>query len=296
MSNYTTDKIELGKILKEVWGTKFDYNTPIPERPEYIFELENNGNFYGVCLPGSIIEVSGLSKSRKSSLISVFAAAALSEQGKALNVVSKVEGLVLWIDTEQNDTEFKHFQRKIHRLAKLNDNHERYFAYNIRRYDELTRLDIVEATLDKLHRTYGKIGMIVLDGVADFAYNANEQEPTKKLVTQVCSWADNYESAVFTAIHTNKDGKSSTGALGGFLDKKCSYHMRTEMDYGANSPTTVYSREVRSGEGFPPFTFIHGVDGLPALDSGFAMFGEEGEDPKITTRDFLAKKTDDLPF
>lgn len=289
-----TESSELRAILKEVWSGKFDYNVPIPPRPDYILEIVEKEHHYGIALPGSIIEVSGLSKTRKSSLISMFVSAALSQSRQALKVVSGVEGAIVWFDTEQNDTEFKMFQKKVHTLAELRDNHPNYYAYNIRKYDELIRLDIVEATLERIYSKHQHIGLIVVDGVADLLYNSNEQEPAKKLVTQLASWADNYRAAIFTAIHTNKDGKHSTGALGGFLDKKCSYHIRTEQEEYIGSATTVYTQMSRSGEAFPPFKFTHDADGLPSLDSEYAIFGED-DSSELSAKEVLSKK-DSLLF
>lgn len=295
-----TDKFDLKPILQEVWESKYDFHSPIPDRPSYIFEIIDGDNQYGVAVPGSIVEVSGLSKTRKSTLISLFAAAALSPDKIALNVKSSMEGSVVWIDTEQNDTEFKYFQKRLHRVAKLSDNSSNYFAFNIRKYDELVRLDVVEYLLYKIFKEKGPIGLLVIDGIADFTYNANEQEPTKKLVTQMCTWADNYNPAIFTAIHTNKDGKNSTGALGGFLDKKCSYHIRTEQEDGFNSATIVTAGMARAGESFRPFRFTHGVDGLPRLDSGLGIYGDDSttslpDNPKEHVKRFL-KSNEELPF
>lgn len=297
MHNLHTDKLELKNILKEVWNSKYDFHAKIPDRPNYIFEIYDNSNEYGIAVPGSIVEVSGLSKTRKSTLISLFAAAAISPKKYALNVRSSMEGVVVWIDTEQNDTEFKFFQKRLYKLAELEDNVNNYFAFNIRKYDELVRLDIVETLLYTIFNNHGPIGLLVIDGIADFAYNANEQEPTKKLVTQMCTWADNYNPAIFTAIHTNKDGKNSTGALGGFLDKKCSYHIRTEQEGGYNSATIVSAGMARSGESFKPFRFTHGLDGMPILDTGLGAFEDDSTSeihasPKAKVKDLLKE----MPF
>jgi len=253
------------ELIQEVLKNRFDIRKPLPDKPDYKFFVRNikSGKLSGVALEGSIVMVSGQSKTRKSSVMASFAAACLNKDGIYQNIETTVKkGTILWFDTEQNEIEFNYFQRMIYLMAgvdTINPN-IRYLAFNIRRYTEEQRAVIVE----ELVRAMGDIVFIVVDGIADLISSVNDMEGTKKLVTKLCKWADVYKTPMMTTIHTNKDGKDATGSLGGFLDKKSSYHIRTSKEQ-FNGPTRVEVKHARGGEGFIPYEFEHSQNGIPTV-------------------------------
>lgn len=273
----------LGKILKEptfaeIWKevikNRFDFTHPLPERPDYLIEIEDEDDTYGIALPGSVIEFSGRPKARKSSLMAAFAAACISPNKKALNIKSKIKGNILWIDTEQSKLEFSYFQRMVIKMAGINYQPKNYLALPIRKYDDNTRYEIVDHAISSMK----DVGLIILDGIADLSMDENEQNSTKALVSRLMAWADYKECPILVAIHTNKDGKESTGHLGGYLDKRCSYHVRIEKK-DENSPSLVYPKLSRLGEKFPKFYFNHAQGGIPEIvDPGNIIIGDDLED------------------
>lgn len=271
MSEFNTD---FKQIWEEVKSDRFNFNDPLPERPNYLIEMEHDGEFYGVGLPGSVIEISGRPKARKSSLMAAFAAACISPNKTALNIKSHINGNVLWIDTEQSKLEFSYFQRMVIKMAGLSSHPKNYFAYPIRKYDDGTRFDIAERLIEKMP----DLGLVIIDGIADLSVDENEQNSTKALVSRLMRWADERACPILVAIHTNKDGKESTGHLGGYIDKRCSYHIRVEKK-NESSPSLVFPKLSRMGERFPQFYFSHEIGGLPAIvDNTFLsdMDSEEG--------------------
>ncbi len=259
---------------------RFDPTQPMPEEPEWKFFIHDGEDEYGMGLKGSIIELYGMSKTRKSTLMAMFAAAILSNEKRVENISTTIDGPVIWIDTEQGEDEFAYFQHMVFRLAKKRRNKQsnRYFAINLRPFSEEERLMI----LDLLILKFTKLGALFIDGIADLSANSNEIQSTKQLVTQVTQWADKHGCPVFTAIHSNKDGKTSTGTLGGYLDKKASVVINTEIN-SDEGPTTVVCKMVRRGKRFPAFQFMHSPDtGLPEIIDTKNIFGDgtfgEGED------------------
>ncbi|MBK7806712.1 MAG: AAA family ATPase [Saprospiraceae bacterium] len=268
-------------IWREVINNRFNFNEPLPDRPEYLFEIEDGEDSYGIALPGSVIEFSGKPKARKSSLMAGFAAACLAKDKKALNIRSKIEGKVLWIDTEQSRLEFSYFQRMLVRMAGLDRHPDNYIALNIRKYDDNTRFEIVNHAITR----NPDLGLIIIDGIADLSMDENEQNSTKALVSRLMYWADSIACPILIAIHTNKDGKESTGHLGGYIDKRCSYHIRVEKN-SEESPSLVYPKLSRMGEKFPKFYFAHEQGGLPRILDQSVIGDMEGDNSEYSVLPF----------
>lgn len=266
-SYFDEDEPEISRkdLLAEVLKARFDIRKPLPDKPDYKFFVKNikSGKLSGVALEGSIVMVSGQSKTRKSSVMASFAAALLNKDGIYQNIETTLrKGTVLWFDTEQNEIEFNYFQRMIYMMAgvdSINPN-IRYLAFNIRKYTEEQRAIIVEEFV----KAFGDVVFVVVDGIADLISSVNDMEGTKRLTTKLCKWADVYKTPIMITIHTNKDGKDATGSLGGFLDKKSSYHIRTSKEE-FNGPTKVEVKHARGGEGFVPYEFEHTQNGIPTV-------------------------------
>lgn len=243
----------LDEKVKEVLSHRYDHLAEVPPEPDYLISIGGKG----IALPGSIIGVYGMSKSRKSSFMAMIAAACLSPTGKFEHITSKIDGEIIWVDTEQNETEVKYFQDKIVEMSGANDDdyiYEKYFALKFRPYEELERLEVLDRMLTS-EGLFQNAGLIVLDGIADFVYNVNDMEASKKLVTKLTNWADKLQVPIIVALHTNKDGKDATGSLGGFLNKKCSYAIKSEIQYD-EGPSLIKPYHTRNGKNFEPF-LIH---------------------------------------
>lgn len=282
----------------EVHSNRFNFNDPLPERPDYIIWAEDDsGAEYGIALPGSLIEVSGQSKTRKSTFLATVAAACLNQDGAAMNIRSNIKKNVLYFDTEQSEYEFKRFQNMVCRLAGCKTHPPQYFSYPLRKYDESTRLAVIDAFLTQMKPDFLlKIGLIIIDGIADLLPSSNDLVESKRLTTRLTYWADKLQVPIFVAIHTNKDGENSTGMLGGFLDKKASYHVRTEIiGEGKGAPTRVSCRFSRLGESFAPYMFKHDDDtGLPVMTNLGTISTEfMGADVEIETDDNAPRPEDD---
>lgn len=261
--------IDVKSLIKEIHNHRFNYDDPLPKLPEYLLWYEDaEGDSYGIALPGSIIQVSGQSKTRKSTFLATVAASCINQDGAALGIRSNIKKNVLYFDTEQSEYEFKRFQNMVCRLAGVRHHPPQYFGYPLRKYDEETRLVAIDAFLTQMKPEFlANIGIIIIDGIADCLPSSNDLIESRRLVTRLTYWADELQVPIFVAIHTNKDGENSTGMLGGFLDKKCSYHLRTEnITEARDSPTRVTCRFSRLGESIPAFTFKHDPDtGLPVI-------------------------------
>jgi len=261
-----TEGQDIEELVEFVIMNRFDHTLPLPKEPPYLIKIGG----MGIAMAGSLIEVSGMPKTRKSSLMAMIAAAIISKEKNYMNKIeSLIDGKVLWFDTEQSDIEVSYFQNHIINMAGLRGKeHEEYvksiyFAMKLRPYDEDTRLRIVDRVITAPD-VFNNVGAIFLDGSSDLLLNVNDMDDSKALVTRLTYWADYLGVPLFTGLHTNKDGKSSTGSFGGFLDKKCSYHIRTEKEFD-DGVTYVKSLHARNGQKFNTFMISNTPDGQPIL-------------------------------
>lgn len=261
-----TEGQDIDELVKFILENRFDHTKPLPKEPPYLIKIGGRG----IAMAGSLIEVSGMPKTRKSSLMAMIAAAIISKEKNYMGKIeSFIDGKVLWFDTEQSDIEVSYFQNHIIDMAGLRGKeHEEYaksiyFAMKLRPYDEDTRLRIVDRVITAPD-VFKNVGAIFLDGSSDLLLNVNDMDDSKALVTRLTFWADYLGVPLFTGLHTNKDGKSSTGSFGGFLDKKCSYHIRTEKEFD-DGVTYVKSLHARNGQKFNSFMISNEPNGRPIL-------------------------------
>lgn len=286
---FENDDVDIDDLVREVIANRYDHTAEIPETPDYLIYIDGKG----LVLPGaSIVGVYGPPKSRKSSFMAMLAASSISEDGRFENIESKIEGSVVWFDTEQSDTEVQYFQNNVIAMSGLTDDElirKRYHVFKIRPYDEEQRLQIVDRMLTAPN-IIKNIGLIVLDGLADLIYNVNEIEASKKLVTRLTQWADYLDVPLIIALHTNKDGKDATGALGGFVNKKASYTIKCEPEY-ENGPSQIRPYYTRNGQNFKPFFLTNDEEtGRPML---FNMFEDEFVMDPIPSRSQIVAEGDE---
>jgi hypothetical protein len=275
---FSYEDLDIAKLVKEAYANRYKVGDVV-EMPDPLIKIDG----HGIAFKGSVLEFSGLSKSRKSTIMAMIVAATLREDGVCGNIeVSPylVGKKVVWFDTEMSEEEVAIFQNSVMIMMGLDivhDSHpENYFCFRLREYDELSRYAIIDHLL--IHNEdfcrKGEIGLMVIDGIADLLLNANDQDSSKALVTRLTQWTDYHKGVSMTAIHTNKDGKDSTGAVGGFLNKKCSYHIRAEKPFGASS-TTISSHLARNGQIFPSFQIRHNGNGIPEVVDSDGVIGED---------------------
>lgn len=265
-------EIDVVKLTKKVLSNRYDPMSEIPKEPEYLIKIfdETRGIDVGFGLEGSLIGVYGKPKTRKSSFIASIIAATHAKNKKFQIVTSNIQGKVLWIDTEQSETENQYFQNKMlldmaKRKKDDDDLFENHICLKLREFDEEERLLMLDYILgtDAIFKQ-GELGVVVIDGIADLIYNVNEIEASKKLVTKVTTWCDRNKIPVFVALHTNKDGKDATGSLGGFINKKASYAIICEQEY-EEGPTAVRTYMSRNGKRFGPVILSHDDKEVPTF-------------------------------
>lgn len=267
------------ELVKEVISTKFNHLTPLPPEPEYAITIDGKGI---VEKGGSLIGIYGLPKTRKSSLVAMVIAAALSED-KTFGKIDAhgVDGNILWFDTEMGlNRELPRFHNHIIDMAdRRGEAHDeyllsRYHVFNLRKYNHIERLSIIDYIVTDKELS-SNVGMMVLDGVADIVGNSNELGEAKEIVDRLLMWADTLNCPLFVALHLTHSTKKPTGYLGNYLMNKSSYNIVSEVEFDG-APSIIKPMMTRNGNRFEPFLITNVESGKP--NSGQPRFYDSDDE------------------
>jgi hypothetical protein len=225
-----------------------------------------------LCTDGGILVVSGQKKAGKSNAIVYIIATALMEEvdtEKTLRIRSKKQDLdIVYIDTEQSPSKTKEFINRAKRIANFGDKDpENLRFYNIRKLDLEKRNEFLKWILQEPQ----KIGLLIIDGIADFVKSINDEEKARELGDFIFSKIHDKMSVV-TAIHEGKDGQGAMGHLGQFLEKKCSGTIGLFKNRKDKQVPThrIVCKMVREGGDFDDIDFV-----WSDTEKGFVIMNEE---------------------
>jgi hypothetical protein len=231
------------------------------------------------CTEGGILLISGQKKSGKSHVILKILATALMkecEPSEFLNVRSLyTEKKVIYIDTEQMGARTKGFIEKVIKSAGLKTQPDNLEFYNIRRLD----VDEKHQFLINFFNQMENVGIIVIDGIADFVNDINDQKAAKDLGDLIFKHLPD-EASLVTVIHEGKDKSGAMGHLGQQIEKKCSCTVSINKDRQTNTHS-MRCTMIRDGGDFEEQKFHWSEQ-----HGGFVLLSEE-------LKQFLAKSAED---
>lgn len=280
LSSLANDDRDLNDLVSEVIANRFDHKKPLPPEPEYAITIDGQGL---VERGGSLISVLGLPKTRKSSVVAMIAAAALSPDKKhGIIETPHIDGKVLWFDTEMGlFRELPRFHNHVIDMAgRRGDKHddyiyENYHVTNLRPYSHEQRLAIIDRMVTH-PKLFDNVGMMVLDGLADVMGNTNEGAEAKAVMDRLLMWADRLSCPLFAALHLNQSSGSlkgkGAGFAGNYLANKGSYTLLAETEYDG-SPSLIKAGKTRNGQMFKPFKITNIERGQPG--AGRPIFYDE---------------------
>lgn len=207
-----------------------------------------------VCTEGGITIVSGEKKAGKSiTLINVLATAIQPIEDEERTLTIKAETTkkrVVYVDTEQSKQRTQMFINRVLRKCGIDKEPENLEFYNIRHYSLKERMQFLK---EFLFSEPTDLGLVILDGVADFVDSINNEEQSKELVDTIFSNLPDH-SSLLTVIHEGKDGRGAMGHLGQLLEKKCSGMIAISKNR-AKQIHTIRCRMVRDGADFEEIHF-----------------------------------------
>ena len=207
-------------------------------------------------------------KTKKTFFISLLASVYLSGKNRFGGDIQghKEDRCLIHFDTEQGKW---HSQRVFKRVLDMNDGKDVgcYHTFGLRTVGYKTRLGFIEYYL-KYKIEKGKVGLVVIDGIADLVSDVNNLEESNNVVQKIMEWTAKFDCHIITVIHSNFGSSKPTGHLGSLLEKKCESQIELELNTVHTEQVTVKCKRSR-GYSFETFSFKINDIGLPEVVCNF---------------------------
>ena len=165
---------------------------------------------------------------------------------------------VFHFDTEQGKW---HCQRGFRRVASMSETLDGYNTYSLRTISYKHRLGFIEHILSEQEE--GKIGFVVIDGLADLVADVNNIEESNLCVQKLMEWSSKYNCHIMTVIHSNHGSDKPTGHLGSFCEKKTETQISLSRE--EDSKVVNVSCKRSRNHGFEDFSFFINSYGYPEV-------------------------------
>jgi hypothetical protein len=208
-------------------------------------------------------------KSKKTFFISLLSATYLA--GSINGYTANLNGFrndkrLIHFDTEQSNFHASKVFKRPLEMFNLQDK-ENYHTFALRSLNYKDRIDFIEWFLyEKLERE--KIGVVIIDGIADLCSDVNNIEESNAVVQKLMSWTKELNCHIITVIHSNFGSDKPTGHLGSFLEKKCETQIQLELNTINKDLVTVSCKRSRNAP-FEQFSFKVNNYGLPEVVGDF---------------------------
>lgn len=211
---------------------------------------------------GNFSASTGKAKSKKTFNVCAIVAAALTN-GTILNYsasLPKEKRQILYVDTEQSEYHCLRIMKRILQLANLaTDNQPETLEFlSLRRFNPKMRLAIIE---EAIYHSEG-LGLVIIDGIRDLAYDINSPSESTDLITKLMQWTDERKIHIHTVLHLNKGDDNTRGHLGTELNNKAETVLQITKDDFDKDISFVASMYIRDID-FEPFAFRINSLGLP---------------------------------
>jgi len=169
---------------------------------------------------------------------------------------------LIHFDTEQGKF---HAQRVFRRVVDMNGGNDVgcYHTFGLRTVGFRHRVEFIEYYLKhKIEKD--KVGLVVIDGIADLVSDVNDLEQSNNVVQKIMEWSQKFSCHIITVIHSNFGSDKPTGHLGSLLEKKTETQIQLETNTVNKDWITVKCKRSR-GYAFDTFSFKVNNVGLPEI-------------------------------
>ena len=217
---------------------------------------------------GNILTFIGKAKSRKSFLITIAIAIAISKDyvfGLFTSHLPNDKRIVLLFDTEQSKY---HVQKALLRVCDMIGIKEpqNLKVYGLRKYPPSERLQIIEYAIYNTPN----IGIVFIDGAKDLITSINDEEQATMIVSKFLKWTEELNISIVTVLHQNKSDTNARGHIGTELMNKSETVISvTKSD--TDKEISIVNAEACRNIDFEPFAFEINEDGIPIVADNFEM-------------------------
>ena len=213
---------------------------------------------------GNFSASTGKAKSKKTFNVCAIVAAAMVN-GTVLRYRATLppnKSNILYVDTEQSPYHCIRVMERILMLAKLplNRQPDKLEFLALRKFTPEVRIAIIEKAI---YHTQG-LGLVIIDGIRDLAYDINSPSEATTLISKLMQWTDERQIHIHTVLHQNKGDDNSRGHIGTELNNKSETILQIAKDEFDKDISIVSSVHMRAIE-FEQFAFRINELALPEL-------------------------------
>ncbi|MDI5899645.1 mobilization protein [Flavobacterium yafengii] len=217
---------------------------------------------------GNILTLIGKAKSRKSFLISIAIAVAVSKDyifNLFTSCLPNDKQIILLFDTEQSKY---HVQLALLRICKMTgiDEPRNLKVYGLRKYSPAERLQIIEYAIYNTPN----LGIVFIDGAKDLITSINDEDQASMLVSKFLKWTEELNISIVTVLHQNKSDTNARGHIGTELMNK-SETVLSVTKSEADKEISIVNPEACRNMDFDPFAFEINEFGIPVIAENFEM-------------------------
>jgi len=237
---------KLQELLDRAYALQFDVNNR-PPPDETVLSIDD----IPIGARGNLTVIQGKSKVGKSAVISAVIGAAVRGLRKAngdtlcLTWSAEATGSILHLDTEQSRADWHGLVlRGVIRGGVMD--YSRLRSLPLIPFSRAERLKILKLAMAREHSTFGKVDIVILDGVADLCMSPNDEGESLELVAQLMALAQEFHTVIVCVLHENPGSEigKTRGHLGSELNRKAFANIRIDKD-GETGISTIYGADMR---------------------------------------------------
>jgi len=170
---------------------------------------------------------------------------------------------LIHFDTEQGKWHCKRVFMRVVDMIGDNKIPDFYETFSLRELNYNTRRQYIEYKLQQMTDNGDKIGLVVIDGIADLVSDVNDLKHSNLVVQWLMEVTSRFNCHIVTIIHSNYGSDKPTGHLGSLLEKKAElqYTLKANKDTGCIDVVCRRTRNVP----FEPFSFNLTDTNLPTI-------------------------------
>lgn len=204
--------------LKKILAERFNDPDEQIEAPPIILGMRRKDlKTAPIFTAGNISVIKGKAKSKKTYLLSMFAASAVANKEIFSNIMPSLpanKSAVLLFDTEQSKYHSSRLSKRIIKMSGCSAAH--FGSFSFRGLDGKKIIDLITYSL----KLYPHTGLIIIDQIADVVSSLNDEKEAVAIIKHLEFISNKYDIHICVIVHQNKDNNYAQGWLGTQLMKK----------------------------------------------------------------------------
>lgn len=207
-----------------------------------------------IATPGNLVTLEGIQKAGKSAVVGAVIASAIAREGAegdflGLSASLPLGSYVLHFDCEQStDAHHRLVTAAVAKRAGLDEIPQELLTFSLLRSMRADRWQLVRHCCQMVVSANRRVGLIILDGAADFLPGVNDEEKALAYVEGLHRLADELQAVIVLVIHENPNGEGgkTRGHLGSELWRKSQACLGVKKS--TDGISTLWGKFLRDGD------------------------------------------------